>query len=85
MVQEVQGSIPALSQKFFSLFQMDTEEIEVIKDRRPIGQGPFFSTLVYWAIALLFCINAGRLARRVIEDLLGLGQPKYCRTREGHG
>ena len=42
VVQEVQGLIPALGKKFFSLFQMDSEEIEVIKDHRPIDHGPFF-------------------------------------------
>ena len=29
-------------EKVFFLFQMDIEEVEVIKDHRPIGHGPFF-------------------------------------------
>ena len=42
VVQEVQGLIPALGKNFFSLFHMDTEEIELIKNQRPIGHGPLF-------------------------------------------
>ena len=41
MVQGVQGSIPAVGKIFFYLFLMDSEEIDVIKDHRPIGNRPF--------------------------------------------
>ena len=42
VVQEVQGSIPALGKKKLSLFQVVTEE--VMKDHRPNGHGPSFDT-----------------------------------------
>ena len=42
MGQKVQSSIPALGKAFFTLFYMDTKEIEVIKNHRPISHGPFF-------------------------------------------
>ena len=35
------GFDPRPRQKNFYLFHTDTEEIDVIKDHRPIGHGPF--------------------------------------------
>ena len=36
------GFNPHPKEKKIFLFQMDIEEVEVIKDHRPIGHGPFF-------------------------------------------
>ena len=36
------GFDPHLNQKIFYIFHMDTREINVIKDYRPISHGPFF-------------------------------------------
>ena len=39
--QEVQGSIPTLGKKCLYLFHMDTKEMKVIKDHRPMSHSPF--------------------------------------------
>ena len=44
-------------EKVFFLFQMDIEEVEVIKDHRPPGHGPFFRRSSMGPLPSSFSLN----------------------------